>query len=181
MSLTAENVRVAVTGAALVAPLGTTIPTDATTAPGSTFNDTGYIHEDGVTQAIGTEMSDIKAWQNGDVVRKIQTAHDLTFQFTMIETTVTTLKIYYADKTATATAVKVTAAQSEHNAWVLEVNDGDNTIRVVLPDAQVTERGDITYKTDEAIGYNITLTAYADSDGVKAYIYLDDGATEAGA
>lgn len=175
MSLASENVRVAVTGAALVAPLETVLPTDATTALPAAHVDTGYIHEDGVTQAIGTEMSDIKAWQNGDVVRKIQTAHDLTFQFTMIETNATTLKVYYADKTATATAVKVTAAQSERSVWVLEVNDGDHTIRVVLPDAQVTERGDVTYKTDEAIGYNITLTAYADADGVKAYIYLDDG------
>lgn len=106
MALDAKNVRVAVTGAALVAPLGTTAPTDSTTAVAATFKDVGYISEDGVTQSISTDVSDIKAWQNGDVVRKVQTSHDYTLQFSMIETTDTTLKLYYADSTATAGAVK---------------------------------------------------------------------------
>lgn len=174
MTLTADNVRVAVTGAALVAPLATTLPTNATTAPGAAFDDTGYIHEDGVTQSIGSESSDIKAWQNGDVVRKVQTSHDLTYQFTMIETNVTTLKVYYNDPDATASQVKITGRQSGRNSWVLEIEDDDHLMRIVLPDAQVGERGDVVYKTDEAIGYNVTLTAYPDEDGVKAYIYMDD-------
>lgn len=175
MALDAKNVRVAVTGAALVAPLGTTAPTNSTTAVAATFKDVGYISEDGVTQSISTDVSDIKAWQNGDVVRKVQTSHDYTLQFSMIETTDTTLKLYYADSTATAGAVKVTGAQSAHNVWVLDVKDGDDTIRIVLPDAQITERGEVTFKNDEAVGYDITLTAYPDTSGVKAYIYLDDG------
>ena len=175
MALDAKNVRVAVTGAALVAPLGTPTPTDATTAIAVPFKDVGYIGEDGVTQSISTDVSDIKAWQNGDVVRKVQTSHDFTLQFSMIETTDTTLKLFYADSTVTAGVVKVTGAQSSHNAWVLDVKDGKHTTRVVLPDAQITERGEVTYKNDEAAAYDITLTAYPDASGVKAYIYMDDG------
>lgn len=175
MALNASNVMVGVTGAAYNAPLGTTVPTDADTAVAAAFLDTGYIHEDGVTQSIETDVTDIKAWQNGDVVRKIQTQHDYTLNFKMIETTGQTLKLYYADPTATATAVKVTGAQSPHSAWVLEVRDGEKTVRIVLPDAQITERGEVTYKTDEAVAYDITITAYPDANGVKAYLYLDDG------
>ena len=57
---------------------------------------------------------------------------------------------------------------------MLEVRDGAKTVRIVLPDAQITERGEVTYKTDEAVAYDVTITAYPDKNGVKAYIYLDD-------
>lgn len=175
MTTTAANVRVGVTGGAYHAPTASTLPTDATTARDAAFKDVGYISEDGVSQTINSDTTEIKAWQNGDTVRKVQTAHDVSFTFTMIETSAETLKVFYADAAATATAVEVTGAQSPHEAWVIEVLDGLQTIRIVLPDAQVTDRGDVVYKTDEAIGYEITLTAYPDTSGVKAYVYLDDG------
>lgn len=173
MATTAANVRVGVTGGAFHAPLATTIPTNATSALNAAFKEVGYISEDGITQAIAADVSDIKAWQNGDVVRKVQTSHDLTFQFSMIETNAESLKIYYGDPNATISAVQITGDQTVREAWVLEVTDGDNDIRVVLPDAQVTERGDVTYKNDEAIAYDVTITAYPDSNGVKAYLYMD--------
>lgn len=172
---TAQNVRVATTGAVSFATVGTALPLDAVASLAAAFKDVGYIGPDGVTQAIETDVTDITAWQNGDTVRKVQTSHDVTFQLVMLETTVQSLKIYYADKTATATAVKVTGAQSPHNVVVIDVLDEKHTIRIVLPDAQVTERGEIVYQNEEATGYDITMTAYPDSNGVKAYIYLDDG------
>lgn len=171
----AQNVRVATTGAVFFAPMASTLPTDAVAALAQTFKDVGYIGPDGVTQAIETDITDITAWQNGDTVRKVQTSHDVTFQLVMLETNELSLKVYYADATATAKAVKVTGAQSPHNVVVIEVLDEKHSIRIVLPDAQVTERGEIVYQNEEATGYDITLTAYPDAEGVKAYIYLDDG------
>ena len=168
----AQNVRVATTGAVSFAPIGTALPLDAVAALAATFKDVGYIGPDGVTQAIEADVTDIKAWQNGDTVRKVQTSHDVTFQLVMLETNALSLKIYYADANATASAVKVTGAQSLHNVVVIDVIDEKRSIRIVLPDAQVTERGEIVYQNEEATGYDITMTAYPDSSGVKAYIYL---------
>lgn len=179
MATTAANVRVGVTGGAFHAPLLTAVPTDATAALNAALNEVGYIGEDGITQTIEADSTDIKAWQNGDVVRKIQTSHDLTFSFKMIETNAEALKVYYADADASVTAFQITGDQAPHEVWVLEVADGDNSIRIVLKDAQVTDRGEVTYKTDEAIGYEITLTAYPDASGVKAYVYMDDGSVAA--
>ena len=175
MAKNAQNVRVGTTGAVTFAPMGTALPTGAVTALPAAHVDVGYLGPDGVTQSIETDVTDIKAWQNGDTVRKVQTSHDVTFQLVMLETTAQSLKIYYADKTATAKAVKVTGAPSPRNVVVIDVLDEKNTIRIVLPDAQVTERGEIVYQNEEATGYDITMTAYPDSNGVKAYIYLDDG------
>jgi hypothetical protein len=172
MANNAANVRVAISGAFMVADLGTALPTTAADTPNMAFKDAGYISEDGITQTIDSDTTDIKAWQNGDVVRTIQTSHKVTLQLTMLETTALTNKIYYADSEASATAVKVAGKQAPHQTVILDVLDGDKVIRLCAPDAQVTERGEITYKNEEAISYNVTLTCYPDSKGVKLYKYL---------
>lgn len=172
MATNASNVRVGVTGAAYHAPLGTTVPTDAKTAPAATFKEVGYISEDGVVQSISTDTSDIKAWQNGDIVRKVQTSHDITFQFSMLETTKDSTGLYYADPDASDTKVTVTGKQSVHEAWVLDVKDGKDNVRIVIPDGQVTERGDITWSGSDAIMYDVTISAFP-VNGVKATIYHD--------
>src|SRR5690349_12761799 len=109
---TASNVQVGVTGAVRVAPTGTTLPTNTSASPHASFDEVGYISEDGVTQSVSEDITDLKAWQNGDVVRKIQTSHDLTFQFTMIETSDVTLATYYGNYAAGA--VQITGEQLDH-------------------------------------------------------------------
>ena len=169
MALVADNVRVAVTGGVYVGAIGTAIPANATAPVDVKLKDLGYISEDGVTQSIDSDTSEIKAWQNGDVVRVIQTSHKVTFQFTLIETNEEVLKLFYADAAANGSLVKMTGAQSPHQTFVLDVLDGKKVLRIVIPDGQVTERGEVTYKNG---GYQVTVTAYPDSQGVKAYKHL---------
>jgi len=168
--VTASNVAVGVTGDVSVAPTGTTLPTNSQVALNAAFEAVGYISEDGVTQSISEDITDLKAWQNGDVVRKIQTAHDLTFAFTMIETSDTTLATYYGNYAAGA--VEIDGTQLAHKSWVIDVVDGDDDIRVVIPDGQITERGDIVYQNGDAIGYPVTITAFPDGSSNKAYMYV---------
>lgn len=167
---TAANVMVGVTGAVHVAPEGTAIPTDTTTALNAAFDDVGYISDAGVTQSIGETITNLKAWQNGDVVRKIQTEHDVTYQFTMIETSDVTLNEYYGNYAAGA--FQITGDQLPRRRWVLEVVDGDDDLRIVIPEGQITERGDIVYQNGDAVGYQVTISCFPDDDGVKAYGYV---------
>lgn len=177
MALDATNVRVGVTGAVYVAPSGSTAPTDATTALDGAFVDLGYIHEDGVTESHDTDTNDIRAWQNGDIVRKVQTSHDLTYSFTMLETNAATLEEFYGDFTdggVGADSVEITGTQLPNRAWVLSVLDGDHTIRVYIADGQITERGEIMYANGDPVGREVTVTCYPDASGVKATVWLDE-------
>lgn len=166
----AENVRVGVTGTVNMGTSGATLPT-TTVAALTNFTDVGYISEDGVTQAINADVNDIKAWQNGDTVRKVQTSHDLTYHFVMLETNTETLEAYYGPDNLAGGVVEITGDQLPRLPWVLDVIDGDEVVRIVIPDGQITERGDVAFKNDDATGYEVTLTAYPDDNGVKAYQY----------
>lgn len=169
---TAENVRVAVTGSVSVGPLTADLPTDATTTIDNDYDDVGYVSEDGVVQSIGEDITEIKAWQNSDIVRKVQTKHDLTYALTMIETSEVSLSTFYGNYAGGT--VEITSDQLDHLRWVIDVIDGDVEIRIVIPDGQIGDRGDVTYKNGDALGYPITITCYPDADGVKAYIYHHD-------
>lgn len=171
MTLTAENVRVGVTGGVFGAPSGTTLPTGATGSLDAGFDELGYVSEEGVVQSEGIDVTEIKAWQNAAVVRKIQTKHDLTYKLTLLETSAITLYTFYSNYSAGVSEIRGEAGLRQ--SWVIEVLDGDNTIRIVIPDGQITEKGDVSYVNGDAVKYPITITAFPDESDVKAYVYLD--------
>lgn len=170
MATVSDNVRVGVTGAVYVAPEGTTLPTDATEALDGAFEELGFMDESGVVETQGTQVTNIKAWQNSAVVRKIQTEHDLTYAFTAMETNDVVLETYYGNFAAGVVEVKGDVAANL--VWVIDVIDGDNETRIVVPEGQITSPGAVTYGAADAVKYPMTLSAFPDDDGVKAYIYF---------
>lgn len=171
MAGVADNVRVATTGQIFRAPVGTALPTNATSAPAAAFlaNEIGFVSDGGITESMGADTTDIQAWQNGDVVRTIQTSHTVTWAWEMLETNSLTLAAFYGN--FAANTVQITGDQPGHYSWIIDVDDQGNNIRIVIPDGQITERGDVTYANAEAVRYPVTVTAYPVS-GVKAYKYI---------
>ncbi|MGW2425063.1 phage tail tube protein [Streptomyces sp. NPDC001709] len=180
MSLNANAVRVAVTGAAYVAAPKSKLPTDSTTAWDAAFTDIGWISDDGITESNSTDTTEIKGWQGGQTVRKVISSSEMTFQFTAIETSKTVLELYHKGSKVTTTSGKsvlaIKAPGPDRRTFGFDVIDGDSHIRIVIPDGEVTETGDITYKSDEAVAYELTVTAYPGADGTVAIKYSDDPA-----
>lgn len=180
------------TGAIKNAPVGTTLPTLASIAASgvtldSAFTGDEYVSEDGLTLAPSMSTTDIKDW-SGSVVRKVLESFDGTLSWTMISTNEGSLGVAFGaenieTKAATAghgkqVGVKLGAHLPEERSWVFLMKDGDARIIIVVPKGQVTEVGEITFAANAAVGWNVTLSCYPDSDGESIYIYTDDGECE---
>ncbi|MDT2641214.1 phage tail protein [Enterococcus dongliensis] len=165
-------------GAVYSAPLGTALPTDATTALDTAFKSLGYISEDGMTNANTPESDNIKAW-GGDVVAVVQTEKADTFAYTLIEAlNPDVLKEVYGAANVSGTletgiTIKANSNPMEEHILVVEmVMKGGILKRIVIPIGKVSEVGEIVYKDDEASGFETTITALPDTDENTHYEYI---------
>lgn len=177
-------------GGVAYGPLGTTLPTDATSPLDPAFKPAGYISEDGLTETSERSTENVRAW-GGDLVKVLQTEFATTYTFTCIESiNGDVLSLVHGPDNVSATTdgfrVMVKSDQLEHQTFVFTVRDGDARVRIVVPDGQVTEVGEITYNDGSVIGYPVTVSSFlatVDDEQVYAVKYIsrpstpDEGAT----
>ncbi|MGI6204226.1 MAG: phage tail protein [Anaerovoracaceae bacterium] len=159
-----------------VAPLGTALPTDASTALPSEYESLGFISEDGVTNNNSPDSDTIKDWE-GKVVYTVQNEKSDTWSCKFIEAMNTSvLKVIYGEDNVTetngVTEVKANADEPVAHVYVIdEIFNGDVPHRTVIPHGVVTEIGDITHANGEVLGFETTIQALPDDDGYTHYEY----------
>ena len=181
MAQTVANVsaaKPAVGGAVSVGATTATLPT-STSGTLTGFTALGYISEDGLTNNNTPENDEIKAW-GGDTVLNLMTGKTDTFTFTLIEAlNIEVLKVVFGSSNVTGTSlssgysVNAKADEPEAHAWVIDMVLRNNVAkRVVIPNGSISEIGEVTYADGEAIGYEITVTAFPNSSGITHYEYI---------
>lgn len=154
-----------------------TAPTDATSALPVGMDNLGYCSDDGLTNSVATDTTDIVAW-GGDTVLTVRTSRSETFSWTFIEATnKDVLAQVYGPTNVSEVSDAITVIHNgkdlPNQMYVFEVLlTGNKVKRIVVPNAKITEVGDVVYTDGEAIGYEVTLGCFPDSSGNTAYEYL---------
>jgi len=162
-------------GGVWLAPFGSTLPTDASTALDSAFKALGYVDENGVTRNISRSNTVVHAW-GGDPVAVLSNQKTETFKFKCIEpSNVDVLGLTFGEAAGTLAegiTVKSKADISTPHAFVISTIMSNNVHqRMVIPQGVVTDIGDIVYRDNELVGFDLTITAIADEQGNTAYEY----------
>lgn len=176
---------IAVTGGVLAGPLGSPLPTTAAAVINAAIKPLGYVSEDGLEPQGERTVNAIKDW-NADIIAQLQTEHSVRFSLTLYgawdEDVLT--EIYGAENlTVTAATpstgklIRVTETGSvlPNRVWIFDMKTDDKKLRIVLPNAKVSEVTERAFVAGELAGFQVTVEAFKDDSGVKAYRYYDDG------
>lgn len=171
----AEAARLGATGRVDIAPVGTPLPYDMSPLSAMHKN-LGYISPDGVTEGRDENNEEFVPWQELSPIRAEITRSIVTMQFALWESSLTTNGFYYGFdeddllKAADGSIVYDQKGKPQVKRYqvVLTVVDGDKARRLILPNAQITERSEITNKSDEMIELGVTLTGYPHGDSALA-------------
>ncbi len=179
MALDSDNVRVAVTGAVYVAPTGSTPPSFSDDALDGAYLDLGYVSADGITEAIDKSTTQIRSWQDGSLVREIVSDGTYTLSLTFIETNEEVVELYYGNALSSGELGIDPRATGGRQSFVVDVIDGTSIERTYIPAGEITSVGERTLASGEAIGYEVTITAYADADqDVATKFFSEFGSVE---
>lgn len=157
-----------------------TLPTNASSAVPAGAADVGAISEDGIAEATGQDRQDVFIWQNNALARRIPGQATKQFTVAAAETNLVTLSLQYTgSSTITQTAEGVSVAEAppgtDIRPWILHGIDGARALRLVIPNGEITERGDSLWSANGITVYEWTLSAYVDVNGFWVYrYYLDD-------
>lgn len=184
MALDADQILVAGGGRVLIAPLGTTAPTDTTTAWAAGWKNLGYTTDDGVVLRPNLTVTDINAWQTFEPVRRIVTNRGLTVAFTLLQLTREALLIAFNGGTFTPGTGIVTYEPGEpgsvyERALGVEATDGTKIVRLVIPRVDISDVGDIPFTKGSATQVPLTLAMLGVSGSAPFTIIADDDAIEA--
>lgn len=172
------------TGGISYAPLGSPLPTDASTALDGAFKPLGYIGDDGVQPSRDTSIEKVKAW-GGDVIAALLTDDSQSFVFKLREVFAQNVNefVYGAENVVvtpatsgagTKTAIQDKAYKPDDCILVIDGFHGGKKMRVVVPAADSVVTAEDPYVDGSVTGYEVTVEALKDASGVRAYRYYEN-------
>ena len=170
-------------GYIFVAPVGTTLPTDYSTALPAAYKCLGFISEDGYVETVDSDSEDLVD-MNGDLMDSPQTSRVESAQLTLAEIKAMTLKLMYGDENVTDKAGVITVKHNgnSNGTWVVVLDlllKNNRTWRKVVPLFQCSELDDLTLAVGELAARALTAKYLTDESGNTCYDYIQSTETNA--
>lgn len=151
------------------AQLGSTLPTDVTSALDAAFVDHGWLGEDGIVMTINRDTTKHHSF-GGDVVKVTQDNYEQSLKFTLLQSgDEDVLRTVFGDDNVDTDGSVITVdhgqAMLPRSAWVFEVIDGDQVRRIVVQEGQVTAVDDVTYVHTDMVAYSVTVDCFKPATG----------------
>jgi len=177
-----EEVVVAGTGRAFVAPVGTTFP-DFDAEPGAEWIELGYVRPDGFVVELARTTQKIFAMQSRTPIRTVVTEEPITASFGLQQTGPEQVALglgggEWAEIGATG-VFEYTPAEIgtvDERALLIEITDGDDVFRFHFYRTLNEEGVTFTMKNDEEIFYPIKMAILDPGAGNPSYNILSDNA-----
>lgn len=165
-------------GMVYVAPTGTALPADATTALPDAYKSVGFISDDGITNSTDTDTTTVTDAGGTTVINEISSYAE-SYQFAMMETSADALGVRFETSNVKTEGDKLTVDHKmptgESKIYVFEIlMTGNRVKRIVVPDGTITEYGDTQYHAGDAILYDVTVGANPSAliDGATSREYI---------
>jgi hypothetical protein len=164
------------------APLGTTLPTNATTPLNALFVDHGWLGEEGVTVSVNRDIKRHYAF-GSDLVKTTQGQYDEQIKLSFLECDPDVFETVFGPGVTLGTdgagnrtiQVNHRSKQLPRSAFVIHTVDGNKVRRLVIQEGAVVDVGDVSYVHTDVLKYSITLDAYkpasGNSEAVVEYIF----------
>lgn len=170
---------VTITGGIKFAPIGTTTPTDPTSTLNAAFKEMGYVNKEGLKLSSDASDDKITVW-GGVTIRTIRSDYSATLSGTLLSTLdVDVLKTVFGanqvQQQAGFIAIKHTSDIAPENVYIVETKDSSSggRKRFVIPKGQITVSGDVNLSHTEITGFEVSIEALADKDGVCYYEFIE--------
>ncbi|MEU6990405.1 phage tail protein [Streptomyces sp. NPDC046465] len=164
-------------GGGWVCDIGTPAPASPLVQPLAPWEPLGAISDDGLTYGFDEDSQEFTPWGLTSPFRTQITKSVRTFKVTLWETArVAVQSIMYRLPASElepvggfTTFAETASPVPDRRAWWFLVMDGDTARGFYVPQGEVSDRSDVTFKQDEMSAYEITVTAYPDASGNTVY------------
>lgn len=179
MPVDTDSVLIAGNGSLHTAPVGSTLPTDVSTALDAAFIDVGWISDEGATLSVSKDMEPVPVWQQFEPVKYVVTSSDTTISATLRQWDQNTVRLAFGGGTVEETSVGSGVFRYEppgpeeidERAIVLTWLYDTYTYRFVAPRALITEGVESTFVRSAPSDLPITLGLLGTA-GVKTFSIL---------
>ena len=172
---------VAGSGQVYSAPVGTALPANQSAALNTAFNGHGYHTEDGVAINYAPEITRHGAWQAKRPVRIDRGTDSFRLTFALLQWNDVTLVTAFGggevESLGSGNYAYHPPADTDsiyEQAYVVDVIDGDNIGRFLVPRGVVVEGVDSTFNDTAMANLPITIEALEPADGREAWTFLSN-------